>query len=95
MDQHTAAISVTLTPYFIGLLGVLWAIVLGFGAFWLKRLSDKVDTLIVHKEGCLMIFADRVDNAKDHAELFKSRNDHERRIVSIETRLKVLEERKG
>lgn len=93
--EHTAAISVTLTPYFVGLLGVLWAIVIGFGAYWLKRMSDKLDTLIVHKEGCLQSFADRADNAKDHAELFRSRNDHERRLVTVETRLRVLEERKG
>lgn len=93
--EHSAAISVTLTPYFVGLHGVLWAIVIGFGAYWIKRMSDKLDTLIVHKEGCLQIFADRRDNAKEHAELFKSRNDHERRLVSIETRLTVLEERKG
>lgn len=84
MEQHSAAISVTLTPYFVGLLGVLWFIVVGFGAYWLKRMSDKLDALTVHKEGCLRSFADKNSNASDHAEFFRRTNDHERRLTRLE-----------
>ena len=75
----------------LGVIFGLWVLLLGVGGYCLKRISDKLDDLVVHREGCIMAFADRDGNSRDHREFFRRTDDHERRL----TRLEAERERKG
>lgn len=68
----------------LSIIGALWALLLGVGGYCLKRISDKLDGLIVHREGCLTAFADRKRNGEDHAEFYRRTDDHERRLTKLE-----------
>lgn len=75
----------------LGVIARLWVLLLGVGGYCLKRISDKLDDLVVHREGCIMAFANRDGNASDHREFFRRTDDHGIRL----TRLEALQERKG
>ena len=75
----------------LGVIFGLWVLLLGVGGYCLKRISDKLDDLAVHREGCIMAFANRDGSARDHREFFRRTDDHERRL----TRLEAERERKG
>ena len=75
----------------LGVIAGLWVLLLGVGGYCLKRISDKLDDLVVHREGCIMAFADRDGTSRDHREFFRRTDDHENRL----TRLEALQERKG
>lgn len=75
----------------LGVVAGLWGLLLGVGGYCFKRISDKLDALVVHREGCIMAFADRDGNSRDHREFFRRTDDHENRL----TRLEALQERKG
>ena len=90
MEDQTAAISVALGPYMVEIIGVLWTIVMGFGGYWLKRMSDKLDVLLVHREECLNRFADRAANNSAHQKLFESRDNHEKRLTKVESDVENL-----
>ena len=47
----------------LGVIFGLWVLLLGVGSYCLKRISDKLDDLVVHREGCIMAFADRDGNS--------------------------------
>lgn len=59
------------------------------GGYCLKRISDKIDALIVHRQKCLRDFADRNGNKEDHAELFRRTDNHESRIARLEARVSI------
>lgn len=88
--EHTAAISSTLIPFLLGLLGILWVLVASLGAFCFKRIFDRLDALVVHKEGCLTTFANKDSNAEDHAKLFSRTDEHDRRLTKLETQVESL-----
>lgn len=75
----------------LGVIFGLWVLLLGVGGYCLKRFSDKLDDLVVHRESCIMAFANRDGNASDHREFYRRTDDHENRL----TRLEALQERKG
>ena len=75
----------------LGVVAGLWGLLLGVGGYCFKRISDKLDALVAHREGCIMAFADRAGNSRDHREFFRRTDDHERRL----TRLETERERKG
>ena len=76
--------------YFQEIISILWAIIMSIGAFWLKRMSDKLDALVVHREECLTRFADRESNISSHKKLFESTEDHEKRITKLEADVEHL-----
>ena len=88
--EHTAAISSTLIPLLLSVLGILWVLVVGIGAFCFKRIFDRLDALVVHKEGCLTTFANKDSNAEDHARLFSRTDEHDRRLTKLETQVEDL-----
>ena len=76
------------------LLGVIfgrWGVLRGGGGYFFKRINDRLDVLMAQREGCIMAFADRGGNSRDHREFFRRTDDHERRL----TRLEAARERKG
>lgn len=75
-------------PILLCVIGALWALLLAIGGYCLKRISDKLDGLIVHREGCLTSFADRKRNSEDHAEFFRRTDEHERRLTKLECQTK-------
>lgn len=87
--EHAAAISSTLIPLLLGVLGILWVLVVSLGAFCFKRIFDRLDELVVHRENCLTIFANKSSNAEDHLKFFARLDDHDRRLVRIETRAEI------
>lgn len=91
---YTAAVSSTLIPILLGVLGVLWAIVVSLGAFCFKRIFHRLDELVVHKASCLTTFASKSGNAEDHARFFHRLDDHDRRIVRLEARVEMQSNRK-
>lgn len=68
----------------LSIIGALWGLLLVVGGYCLKRISDKLDGLIVHRESCLTAFADRKRNSEDHAEFFRRTEEHERRLTKLE-----------
>lgn len=83
--EHTAAISSTLIPILLAVIGVLFAILIWLG----KRMHEKIDTLTVHREGCLRSFADKNSNEAEHAEFFRRTNNHEMRLTRLECQRKI------
>lgn len=75
----------------LGVVAGLWGLLLGVGGYCFKRISDELDALVVQREGCIMAFADRDGNSRDHREFYRRTDDHERRL----TRLEAERERKG
>lgn len=71
----------------VSVIGALWIILLAVGGYCLKRISDKIDELIVHRHACLTTFADRNRNREDHVEFFRRTDDHESRIGRLEIRV--------
>lgn len=74
----------------LGVIGGIWSLLFCVGGYCLKRINDKLDELVVHRETCIRVFADRDRNASDHRELYRRTDDHENRL----TRLEALQERK-
>ena len=72
----------------LGLVSALWFIVVGMGGYAFKRIHDKLDTLVVHQTGCIRSFADKRSNAEDHREFFRRTDDHERRLIRLESGMK-------
>lgn len=91
MEQHVGEFSEALTPYLTALINVLWGALFSVVIYWVKGVSNKLDKLIVHKEGCITMFAEREANAKEHTEINHDLRDHERRIVNVETRVGMIE----
>ena len=75
----------------LGVIFGLWGVLLGVGGYFFKRINDRLDVLMAQREGCIMAFADRAGNSRDHREFFRRTDDHERRL----TRLETERERKG
>lgn len=92
--EHTVAISSTLIPLLLSALGILWIAVVGIGAFCFKRIFDRLDQLVVHKESCLTSFANKDSNSEDHVKFFARLDEHDRRIVRLETQVE-FQTRKG
>lgn len=90
MDQHAAAFHSLLAPYLMAILGVLWSVIILAVGYWIKKIAHKVDQLSVHKESCIISFANRERNTADHDELFRRTNSHEIRITKLETRVELL-----
>ncbi len=78
--EHTAAISSTLIPLLLAVIGCLVVVLLWLG----KRMHEKLDKLMVHRESCFLCFAAKGSNDADHAEFFKRTNDHETRLTMLE-----------
>lgn len=74
----------------LGVIFGLWVLLLGVGGYFFKRINDRLDVLMAQREGCIMAFADRGGNSRDHREFFRRTDDHENRL----TRLEALQERK-
>ncbi|WP_337397237.1 hypothetical protein [Desulfovibrio sp.] len=74
----------------LGVIFGLWGLLLGVGGYFFKRINDRLDVLMAQREGCIMAFADRGGNSRDHREFFRRTDDHENRL----TRLEALQERK-
>lgn len=92
MEQHAAAFYMHITPFLVGLMGVLWSVLVIFVGYWIKRIAHKVDALSVHKESCITSFANRERNTADHDELFKRTNSHEIRITKLETQVEHMKD---
>ena len=75
----------------LGVIFGLWVLLLGVGGYFFKRINDRLDVLMAQREGCIMAFADRGGDSRDHREVFRRTDDHERRL----TRLEAERERKG
>mgnify|MGYP005921115485 CR=1 FL=1 len=69
----------------LGVISGLWLIVAGAGGYAIRRIHEKLDTLVVHQTGCLRSFADKKSNADDHREFFRRTDDHERRLIRLES----------
>lgn len=69
----------------LGVISALWIIVAGAGGYAIRRIHEKLDTLVVHQTGCIRAFADKKGNAEDHREFFRRTDDHERRLIRLET----------
>lgn len=72
-------------------LGALWTVLLALGGYGLKRISEKLDALIEHREACVRSFADKESNNKQHTEIYSHLRDHDSRISVVEYALKVKE----
>ena len=68
-----------------GVISALWLIVVGIGGYAFKRIHEKLDMLVVHQTGCIRTFADKKSNAEDHREFFRRTDDHERRLIRLES----------
>lgn len=68
----------------LSVIAALWAILLGVGGYCLKRISGKLDDLIVHRMDCITSFADAKKNAADHAAFYARTDDHEKRLTKLE-----------
>ena len=79
--------------YFVEVISVLWTVIMGIGAFWLKRMSDKIDALVVHRQECLKLFADSNANVSAHNKLFAFVEDHEKRLTKVESEVGYLKTR--
>lgn len=75
----------------LGVIFGLWVLLLGVGGYFFKRINDRLDVLMAQREDCIMDFADRDGNSRDHREFFRRTDGHENRL----TRLEALQERKG
>ncbi len=69
----------------LGVISALWLIVVGIGGYAFRRIHEKLDTLVVHQTGCIRAFADKKSNADDHREFFRRTDDHERRLIRLES----------
>lgn len=88
-EQHVAEISAAFAPY---LINILWGALFSVVIYWVKGVSNKLDKLIVHKEGCITMFAEREANSKEHGEIKGEIRDHEKRITSVETKVDLMKE---
>lgn len=70
----------------LGLVEVLLSILVGAFAWWMKRISSKLDELAVHRENCIGQFADSAKNTESHGKIFDELSDHESRICVLESR---------
>ena len=68
----------------LGVIFGLWGLLLGVGGYFFKRINDRLDVLMAQREGCIMAFADRGGNSRDHREFFRRTDDHERRLTLLE-----------
>lgn len=74
-----------------GLLSVLTIVF----CWWASRLSDKIDDLMIHHQGCIKEFANDEDNDDEHLRIFgrlenleRSNHGHDIRIIALEDRIK-------
>lgn len=65
-------------------IAALWFILIGVGGYCLKRISSKLDELIVHRLGCMTSFADAKKNAADHAVFYAFKESAEMRLTKLE-----------
>lgn len=77
----------------IYVIGALWSVLLAAGGYWLKRISDKLDTLFEHREQCLRDFADRGRNDAAHKEFYDKLAVQSQDIARLTTRVEGLEKR--
>jgi len=76
------------TQILMAVIGAMWTILLAVVGYGVRRLSEKVDSLIIHREDCISRFADRENNERSHARLFEKHEDHERRLAHLEARVR-------
>lgn len=76
MNDHVAML--------LALTGALWAALAAVGGFCLKRLSDKIDALVTHREGCFGLFAEKRRAEQEYARLSRRIDDHEGRLARLE-----------
>lgn len=69
----------------VGVISGLWVLVVAIGGYAFKRIHEKLDGLVVHQTGCLRAFADKKSNAEDHREFYRRTDDHERRLIQLES----------
>ena len=65
-------------------IAALWFILIGVGGYCLKRISSKLDALIVHRMDCMTSFADAKKNAADHAVFYAFKEHAEMRLTKLE-----------
>lgn len=58
----------------IAALGSLIVIFMGVVGWWLAKLSNKIDHLSVHGQDCIRQYADKADNAREHASMWDAIN---------------------
>jgi len=69
----------------LGLVEILASVIVGAFAWWMKRISAKLDELSVHRETCIGQFADNAKNTEAHGKIFDDLSDHESRICVLES----------
>lgn len=69
----------------LAVVSALWFLLVGVVSYSHRRISEKLDELVVHQAGCIRTFADRTRNAEDHKEFYRRTDDHEKRLIQLET----------
>lgn len=79
------------TDMLLGLLVALWTVIFTVGAYWMRRISDKIDRLVESREHCIRDFADRQKNDDAHREFYNKLYEHDSQIARIHEKISRIE----